>query len=490
MKRFFSILLTLILSTALTGCSLITITRTEAPEESAEENENLGRYYLVSRDGSSFDVEGQYLRLDEDDECKLVLGEGSLNGTWKLRKGELTLAINGEEYEGELEDGTIEIRIFQSRCIFMKGKTAAAAYISEHQGAVPVTMPSAELPATEEPTTEEPATEEPATEEPTTEEPTTEEPTTEEPTTEEQTTEEPTTEEPTTEEPETKVPNQTAEPGCYQIMAYTFGDEEMTQYTMLAFKNYVGLVLEEDGTGSIAFGQKEPFGDSVRGYYHTLEIYDITWNENQILMEGDGIDYLYEDGMLVLQNEEETFSFRPCDRLLTEDQYRWNGTWYGCLYFDGDNVGPTEYLTDTGYGLYIVIDLDEYGEGSMTVFEPNEVFGDEMLMSAEVYANGNELCMSSGYMELVLEETTLKITLDADYWTFSFSEESEIYEIYDYYDYRDDTCHVSFYFKMLPWGMAWPDEQAALIPDYEAYEDSVYNEDLPIDFMLTDWSNY
>ena len=107
---------------------------TEAPE--TEEDENVGRYYLVAEDGKYLDGpdEESYLRLKDGREAALQLGGRGTNYKWKAKDGVLTLTLDKEKTEGSIADGVIEISLDGSALIFVKGRSAARKYIEAHAG--------------------------------------------------------------------------------------------------------------------------------------------------------------------------------------------------------------------------------------------------------------------------------------------------------------------------------------------------------------------
>ncbi len=107
---------------------------TEAPE--TEEDENVGRYYLVAEDGKYLDGpdEESYLRLKDGREAALQLGGRGTNYKWKAKDGVLTLTLDKEKTEGSIADGVIEISLDGSELIFVKGRSAARKYIEAHAG--------------------------------------------------------------------------------------------------------------------------------------------------------------------------------------------------------------------------------------------------------------------------------------------------------------------------------------------------------------------
>ena len=478
MKRLLSFLLVLILLGSLTACG------GSGKDTQAEDlDEYTGRYYLVSRDKAPGSMD-QYLRLDEEKEARLVLDGKTRDGRWKLKKDTLTLTMDDdEEYEGTLdaEEGTIEIEIDGAGCLFLKGKKAAEKYLAEHGG----TEQETEAQQTEELPTEAPETTDTEAPEPVTE---TETP---EPATETQTEPPATeTEPPATEPTETEgptAPDTGSFAGTYLATGIFYdGEEEFSDEAMRAYKQYLYIDLREDGTGKLIVG-------AVEGV-PMLQEDEITWDESGLTYQGYTMPLTRENGNLHLNDYGseyivlEPFSGTP----LTEDQYYWNGTWYGMLYFDATCTGTAEPVASTGYLIYVTICLDETGNGSLELYEPTGKFGEEKLASVSCSVNENGDLLLDGSMEIRINDEGIFIGIQPRTWTFEKQDEDGIFRIHNSYKVSADGGTVSFGIVIAPWGADtnWDPEEEdldiAFNEDDFAFIDSFYDVICP-PYMLADW---
>ena len=153
----------------LSSCSSPLPTK-EATTEEETEDPNVGRYYIGAAESggqglelSDEMIEAMYLRLKDDGELVMQMNEDKYSGSWKVRKGALTLKFDSDEfeedeYQGSIADGVIDIEIDDVHMVFVKGKNAAKEYAKEHPGTQAETTEAPTEPTTEEPTTEEPTT--------------------------------------------------------------------------------------------------------------------------------------------------------------------------------------------------------------------------------------------------------------------------------------------------------------------------------------------
>ena len=180
------IMAALLAALLLSSCSSPLPTK-EATTEEETEDPNVGKYYLGAAEslGQGFEldddmIENNYLRLKDGGELVMQMNGDKYSGSWKVKKGALTLKFDSDEfeedeYQGSIADGLIDIEIDDIHMVFVKGKNAAKDYAKAHPATQAETTEAPTEATTEEPTTEEPATEAPTTAEATTEPETTKE---------------------------------------------------------------------------------------------------------------------------------------------------------------------------------------------------------------------------------------------------------------------------------------------------------------------------
>lgn len=125
--------------------------------------------------------------------------------------------------------------------------------------------------------------------------------------------------------------------GVYKMDESYFDDSEASAEEIEMMKSVgsmMRLVINEDGTGAM-----EILGEKT----------ELEWNEDEIIMDGEGAPYTFEDGVLTLGEGEEVMAFRK----MTAEE------------LENDESGPLtpgDYDPDTHAGYYKLSTMEQDGE--------------------------------------------------------------------------------------------------------------------------------
>lgn len=108
MKRFLTLLLSLVLSLTLCACG------------GGEDTAHVGKYDCTSITMGDVTIQDadEWLTLETDGTGTIFISEETRDLTYTLEEGALTLTIDGQEAAGTLADGVVTVDLFGATCTF------------------------------------------------------------------------------------------------------------------------------------------------------------------------------------------------------------------------------------------------------------------------------------------------------------------------------------------------------------------------------------
>lgn len=390
-----------------------------------------------------FEEEGSLI-LEKGGKGTMAVGD-KVNVKWIAEGDKITLSQGGDSYTGTVKDGIITMDLEGMKMYFAKeGANTDSIGATDLAGAFDAALAAA-LGETEAPETEAPTTEAPTTQ---------------------------------------AAP---AYDGEYKL--YAVDEDGMCLFASELFDTEGYLVLEKDGKGKISL----------------VEEADVTWTVDgekiTIMADGEPCEGTIKDGIVALSIEGMTLYFTAegadveslgatdldgalnaalesafadmnfDDLLLTDVQDKWNGWWYGGMDINGSEKG-WEYLNGATYDVVMYVDLDENGEGTLSIYDPFTVLvdnGDDVnkFVDIECHADTNYLYGDSG--------TEFGYDIDPKNWIFvSFLDNED--KIGTGSSFTDENGNKMGYdFTFMPWGSYWEGEDSytQFLPNFDVYKQCI-----------------